>query len=192
MIKLIIGLGNPTDQYLKTRHNAGFWLLDALAHRYQGIWKNEKKFHGDYAQIILNHQSIHLLKPYIFMNNSGRAVQAVAQFYQIELEQILVVHDELDLPEGCVRLKFDGGHGGHNGLRDIISACAGRNFYRLRLGIDRPSARHQVVDYVLKAPSKEGRNAIDGAIDEALAVLPVLIKDGAEKAMHQLHSRINP
>ncbi len=189
MIKLIVGLGNPGERYQRTRHNAGFWLLDTLALRQDGRWRAEKKFHGDYCKIFIDQQPLHLLKPQTFMNRSGQAVSALVNFYDLALEEVLVVHDELDLPEGQAKLKLGGGHGGHNGLRDIISACNGRDFYRLRLGIDHPGDRDLVVDYVLKPPGKAGQQAIEDAIVNGLRILPVLINDGAEKAMHQLHTR---
>lgn len=190
MIKLIVGLGNPGERYQKTRHNAGFWLLDALLKAQNGRWRAEKKFHGDYAKGFIADQAVHLLKPQTFMNHSGRSVSALANFYDIAPAQMLIVHDELDLPEGQVKLKLGGGHGGHNGLRDIISACGSREFYRLRLGINHPGDKNQVVDYVLKPPSKLEHQAIDQAIDKALASLPILLSDGAEKAMHRLHTNV--
>ena len=133
MIKLIVGLGNPGARYQKTRHNAGFWLLDQLAAAEGGRLAEDKKFQGEYGKIALAYQPVHLLKPLTFMNASGRAVSALAKFYDLAPEEILVVHDELDLPEGAVKLKYSGGHGGHNGLRDIIAALGSKDFYRLRL-----------------------------------------------------------
>lgn len=189
MISLIVGLGNPGDQYLKTRHNAGFWLLDLLAKNYQGIWKTEKKFFAETAQISINHLPIRLLKPQTFMNASGRSVASIAHFYNIDPESILVVHDELDLPEGDIKLKKGGGHGGHNGLRDIISALGTREFYRLRIGIDRPQDRKLVIDYVLKSPSKSGMIKIDLGNERGIKAIEMLIKDNAEKAMHWLHTK---
>lgn len=188
MIKLIVGLGNPGDRYQKTRHNAGFWLLDQLAAGEGGRLAEDKKFQGEYGKITLAQQPLHLLKPLTFMNASGRAVSALAKFYDLAPEEILVVHDELDLPEGAVKLKYGGGHGGHNGLRDIIAALGSKDFYRLRLGINHPGDRNQVVDYVLHPPGKMEQEKIDGAIARGLAILPLLVRDGAEKAMHRLHS----
>lgn len=188
MIKLIVGLGNPGDRYAKTRHNAGFWLLDNLNSHEQGQWREEKKFFATHSKIFLANQPLHLLKPQTFMNCSGQSVAAIAHFYDIAPEQILVVHDELDLPEGVAKLKFSGGHGGHNGLRDIIKALGSKDFYRLRIGIDHPGDRNEVINYVLKAPGKVGQEQIDNALLEAEHVLPILLKDGAEKAMGRLHS----
>lgn len=188
MIKLIVGLGNPGERYAKTRHNAGFWLLDDLIRRSGEAFRAEKKFFGDVGKITLAYNPVHLLKPQTFMNASGRAVVAMAHFYNLAPENILVVHDELDLPEGAVKLKLGGGHGGHNGLRDIIKALDSRDFYRLRIGIDHPGDKSQVVDYVLHPPGKDGFTRIENAIWKGQNILPVLLKDGAEKAMHQLHS----
>ena len=187
-IKLIVGLGNPTAEYEHTRHNAGFWFLDELAYQWHATFKNEKKFHGDIARVAQPQGDVWLLKPDTYMNLSGKAVAALAQFYKIQPEEILVVHDELDLPEGAVKLKYSGGHGGHNGLRDIIAALGSKDFYRLRLGINHPGDRNQVVDYVLHPPGKAEQEKIDDAIARGLAILPVLVRDGAEKAMHRLHT----
>ena len=188
MIKLIVGLGNPGDRYQKTRHNAGFWLLDQLVANEHNRLAEDKKFQSEYGKIFLANHPLHLLKPLTFMNASGRAVSAAAKFYDIAPEESLVVHDELDLPEGAVKLKYGGGHGGHNGLRDIIAALGSKDFYRLRIGINHPGDRNQVVDYVLHPPGKAEQAQIDTAIIRGLNVLPILLQDGAEKAMHRLHS----
>ena len=188
MIKLIVGLGNPGERYQKTRHNAGFWLLDQLAVNEGVRLAEDKKFQGEYGKIFLANQPLHLLKPLTFMNASGRAVSAAAKFYDIAPGEILVVHDELDLPVGAVKLKYGGGHGGHNGLRDIIAALGSKDFYRLRLGINHPGDRNQVIDYVLHLPGKVEQAQIDTAITRGLHILPVLLQEGAEKAMHRLHS----
>lgn len=189
MIKLIVGLGNPGEQYQKTRHNAGFWLLEELA-RIAGDaqWREEKKFFAQYCKILLANKPLHLLMPQTFMNASGKSVAALANFYDISADEILVVHDELDLPEGAAKLKQGGGHGGHNGLRDIIAALDSREFLRLRLGIDRPGDRSQVVHYVLKAPGKEGREKIDAGIARALRAIEICQKESLEKAMLFLHT----
>lgn len=187
MIKCLVGLGNPGDRYAKTRHNAGFWLLDALNR--DAKWRNEGKWFGQYAQTLIAGQPLHLLKPQTFMNRSGQAVAALARFYDLVPSDILVVHDELDLPAGSAKLKLGGGHGGHNGLRDIIKALDSNDFYRLRVGIDHPGDRSEVLNYVLNAPSKAQHIEIMRAIDAAIDMLPTLIADGAEKAMHRLHSR---
>ncbi|WP_225756880.1 aminoacyl-tRNA hydrolase [Cardiobacterium sp. Marseille-Q4385] len=188
MIKLIVGLGNPGDRYQKTRHNAGFWLLDQLVASEHSRLAEDKKFQSEYGKIFLANHPLHLLKPLTFMNASGRAVSAAAKFYDIAPEEILVVHDELDLPEGAVKLKYGGGHGGHNGLRDIIAALGSKDFYRLRIGINHPGDRNQVVDYVLHPPGKAEQAQIDTAITRGLNILPILLQGGAEKAMHRLHS----
>ena len=185
MIKLIAGLGNPGERYARTRHNAGFWLLDQLQERFS----YEAKFFGQHCKTAIAGQPVHLLKPETFMNVSGKSLGALAHFYQLTPEEILVVHDELDLSEGEVRLKFAGGHGGHNGLRDIMRVLGTGDFYRLRIGIDRPREKGQVVDYVLGVPNRDGQQKIDEALQRGINILPVLLGQGAEKAMHQLHSK---
>lgn len=189
MIKLIVGLGNPGEQYQKTRHNAGFWLLEELA-RISGDaqWREEKKFFAQYCKILLANKPLHLLMPQTFMNASGKSVASLANFYNLSADEILVVHDELDLPEGAAKLKQGGGHGGHNGLRDIIAALDSREFLRLRLGIAHPGDRSQVVHYVLKAPGKEGREKIDAGIVRALRAIEICQKESLEKAMLFLHT----
>lgn len=188
MIKLIVGLGNPGERYQKTRHNAGFWLLDYLAQRQNCQFHVEKKFQGECSKVIFVSHAVYLLKPLTFMNASGRAVSAMAQFYDIAPDEILIVHDELDLPAGTAKLKFSGGHGGHNGLRDIIAALNTKDFYRLRIGIGHPGVRDQVVDYVLHQPSKIELSQIEQSMIQGTAIFPVLLQDGVEKAMQQLHS----
>lgn len=189
MIKLICGLGNPGDRYQKTRHNAGFLFLDQWQDDDGKLpnWQNNTKFHSLIAKFYWHGQAVLLQKPQIFMNNSGRAVFALAQFYGFSADEILVVHDELDLPEGVVRLKKSGGHGGHNGLRDIIANLNNKDFYRLRLGIGRPADKAQVVDYVLKNFDKKGQVALNQAIIKAQSALSIWYKNGFEKAMNDLH-----
>ena len=148
-LRLIVGLGNPGADYDKTRHNVGFWLLDSLARRYGGVFRREAKFHGEACQVSVDGHPLWLLKPQTFMNRSGASVIALARFYKLVPEAILVVHDELDLPPGAVRLKRGGGHGGHNGLRDIIQQLGSREFLRLRLGIGHPGDSRAVINYVL-------------------------------------------
>lgn len=189
MIKLIVGLGNPGEQYQKTRHNAGFWLLEALAGAAAASWRDEKKFFGQYCKILLAGRPVHLLMPQTFMNASGKSVAALANFYDIAPGEMLVVHDELDLPEGAAKLKLGGGHGGHNGLRDIIAAVGSRDFLRLRLGIDHPGERAQVVNYVLKPPGKAGQEQIEAAIGRALRALEICQQAGLEQAMLFLHTQ---
>lgn len=189
-LKLIVGLGNPGRDYEGTRHNAGFWFVDALADAAGATLRNESKFHGEAAKIRLHGEDLWLLKPMTFMNRSGQAVSALARFYKIEPEQILVVHDELDLPPGGAKLKRGGGHAGHNGLRDIISAIGSKDFLRLRLGIGHPGSAKQVSNYVLSKPGKDDRISIDHAIAEAERILPELIDDQLQKAMNLLHSKV--
>ncbi|VAX14669.1 Peptidyl-tRNA hydrolase [hydrothermal vent metagenome] len=184
---MIVGLGNPGLEYEHTRHNAGFWFLDAL--NSSTPFRKEKKFYGEIARMFLGGQDVWLLKPDTFMNNSGQAVLALAQFYKIGLEHILVVHDDLDLPPGVVRLKQGGGHGGHNGLRDIISRLGGNGFLRLRLGIGHPGDKRKVHGHVLKKTSTDDQIEIDRAIDRALAVLPRVVEGELQKAMNELHTQ---
>ena len=188
LIELIVGLGNPGGNYAQTRHNAGFWCVDALAQRNGGVFRVEAKFQAQVCKISLAQRDCWLLKPTTFMNRSGIAVAALAGFYKIPVENILVVHDELDLPPGVARLKQGGGHGGHNGLRDII-AQLGANFMRLRLGIGHPGDRDAVVDYVLQRPSLADCQQIEAAMDAALQVMPDAVHGEMQRAMHSLHSQ---
>lgn len=188
-IKLIVGLANPGADYAQTRHNAGAWYVDLLAQRHQQSLKEESKFFGYTARINLNGNDVRLLVPTTFMNLSGKAVQAMANFYRIELDEILVAHDELDLPPGVVKMKLGGGNGGHNGLKDIQSKFANNpNFYRLRIGIGHPGDKNKVVGFVLGKPSMSEQKLIDDAIDEALSCTDILMRDGYEKAINRLHS----
>jgi peptidyl-tRNA hydrolase, PTH1 family len=187
-IKLIVGLGNPGREYEATRHNAGFWWVEEFARAYGASFKADGKFHGFVARASLHGCEVLLLEPQTFMNLSGRAVVAVAQFYKIEPAGILVVHDELDLPPGSAKLKLGGGHGGHNGLKDIISHLGTRDFWRLRLGIGHPGERSDVSDYVLHAPRKEEHALMDEAMQRAHEVAPLIIEGKLEAAMLKLHS----
>jgi len=189
-ISAIIGLGNPGEKYRETRHNVGFWLVDRLADVASGAFKAEKKVLGDVAQCVLAYSNIRLLKPDTFMNESGQSVRRMLDFYKLEPENILVMHDELDLPPGIVRLKQGGGHGGHNGLRDIISHC-GKEFMRLRIGIGHPGDRSKVTGFVLHAPGKAELRLIEDSLPDAVRAVEVLLKDGQEKAMHFLHSNLS-
>jgi len=185
-IALIVGLGNPGAEYERTRHNAGFWFVDALTH---GELRKEARFHGLCGDLQIGSQSCRLLEPQTFMNRSGRAVAAMIGYYRLGVDDILVVHDEIDLPPGVVRFKRGGGHGGHNGLRDIIAALGGnKDFLRLRLGVGRPVNRDQVIDYVLHKPSKGEQVSIDHAIADAMDVLPFAVDGDLDRAMHRLHS----
>ena len=188
-IQLIVGLGNPGTQYEQTRHNAGFWFVEAVARRHGGSFKSENKFHGEACKVHVNGRELWLLKPMTFMNKSGQAIAALARFYKIAPENILVAHDELDLPPGEARLKTGGGHGGHNGLRDTIAQLGSKEFQRLRLGIGHPGHSSQVTGYVLgKAPTDE-QIEMENAIDRALDVLPLAVCGEQQKAMNQLHAK---
>ena len=187
-IRLIVGLGNPGSQYDKTRHNAGFWFVDELARRYSGKFAAEKRFSGEACKLQAGSQTVWLLKPTTFMNRSGLAVSQLANFYQIPVEQILVAHDELDIPAGDVRLKQAGGHGGHNGLRDIHAHMTA-NYWRLRLGIGHPGDRNKVVDYVLSRPSVDDEIMITRAIDTAADQIGLILSGEMQQAMQKLHSR---
>ena len=188
-IKLIVGLGNPGPKYSETRHNAGFWFVEDLASQYRERFLPEKKFHGEVARVQVDGKAIWLLKPETYMNRSGLAVVSLASFYKILPDQILVAHDEIDLKAGTARLKSGGGHGGHNGLRDIISHLGTRDFQRLRIGVDHPGSKDMVVDYVLRRPDASDRQAIERSIDDALRVVPRIAAGEWEKAMHQLHTK---
>lgn len=186
--ELIVGLGNPGGKYDQTRHNAGFWLLDRLAGPLGLEFRAQSKFHGELAERLHAGRKVFFLKPGTYMNHSGRAVAAVARFYKIPVERIVIAHDELDLPPGTVRLKHGGGHGGHNGLRDL-AALGSREFWRLRLGIGHPGDRDGVIDYVLQKPGKADRELIDKALDKTLDAVDLLLDGQMEKAMTRLHSK---
>ena len=188
-LKVIVGLGNPGSKYTETRHNAGFWFIEEVARKYSVIFRSEKKFHGEVAKVSIEGKDIWLLKPDTFMNLSGRAVQSLLSFYQITAEQLLVAHDEIDLDPGTAKLKTGGGHGGHNGLRDIISQLGTKDFHRLRIGVGHPGNKDQVVDYVLHNASREDRALIDSDIDDAVRVMPDLAAGAFEQAMQALHSK---
>ena len=187
-LRIIVGLGNPGPEHQVTRHNAGFWFVDLLARRHGGEFRDYRKFSGETARIALSDRDIILLKPTTYMNRSGLSVRQISDFYKIAPEEILVAHDELDLPVGSVRLKQGGGHGGHNGLRDII-AHVGENFWRLRLGIGHPGSKADVIDYVLTRAPRAEEDLILEAVGTAADVMPLLLEQGAERAMTRLHSR---
>lgn len=188
-VRLIVGLGNPGSEYEHTRHNAGQDLVTAFARQHGHNLTPTPKFYGLTGRLLIGAHDLRLLIPTTFMNLSGQAVAAVCQFYKIEPEEILVAHDELDLAPGVARLKIGGGHGGHNGLRDIISALGNnKNFARLRLGIGHPGNPKQVTNYVLKrAPAQEAEQ-IEQAIDNSLRNIPHVVKGDWEKAMRELHT----
>jgi PTH1 family peptidyl-tRNA hydrolase len=187
-IRLIVGLGNPGREYEDTRHNAGFWWVDELARSHNLGFRNEAKFHGLAARGQLHGHEVFLLKPQTFMNVSGRGVGALTQFYKIAPAEILVVHDELDLPPGSAKLKLGGGHGGHNGLKDIIAHLGTKDFWRLRLGIGHPGERSEVSNFVLHEPRREERELIEEAMQRALDVAPLIVEGKLEAAMLKLHS----
>jgi PTH1 family peptidyl-tRNA hydrolase len=188
-ILLIVGLANPGSEYEATRHNAGAWFVNALAEDANVSLRQNAKFSGLHGVAKIKGHECQLLIPTTYMNLSGRSVAAVANYYKIPPEAILIAHDEIDLPVATVRLKFDGGHGGHNGLRDIISHLHTKQFYRLRIGVGHPGkGRDDVVDYVLEAPQKSERIAIDDALRNAEGILPLVCQGEFQKAMHLLHS----
>ena len=187
-IRLIVGLGNPGADYFDTRHNAGFWFLDLLADHLSLTFRYEKRFNADETRYRSNDMDVFLLKPQTFMNRSGQSLGAVMRFYKIKPREILVVHDELDLDPGSNRLKQGGGHGGHNGLRDVINHLGDREFFRLRVGIGHPGDRDQVINYVLHRPSVVDRESIDSANKQALEVMPLIFEGRIDKAMQALHT----
>lgn len=188
-IKLIVGLGNPGEKYADTRHNAGEWLIERLARRFNVSLNPENKFFGKTARTLVNGKEVRLLVPTTFMNLSGKAVGALASFYRIKPEEILVIHDELDLPPGTAKLKQGGGHGGHNGLKDIVAQLGNNNnFYRLRIGIGHPGHRDLVAGYVLNKPSPADRDALEKVLDEATDCVEMIFKDGMVKATNRLNS----
>ena len=188
-IKLIVGLGNPGKDYQPHRHNVGFWFCDALAHLYSGTFKKETKFFGEVSQVNIAGSNLRLLKPNTYMNRPGQSIQSIAKFYQINTDEILVAHDELDLNPGVARIKFSGGHGGHNGLRDTIKAFSSNDFYRLRIGIGHPGDRSKVADFVLHTPNKSEVEPIQTALVNSLNVIEQVIKGDIEPAMKTLHTQ---
>lgn len=188
--RLVVGLGNVGSRYAETRHNAGFWYADALAQRLGVAFREDRRLPGAAARWQHAGRDVRLLKPGSLMNRSGGPLAAVARFHRIPPEAILVVHDELDLPPGSVRIKQGGGHGGHNGLRDIDSQLGSRDYWRLRIGVGHPGSRDQVTPYVLSRPSPDERKLILAAIDRALDETERLVRDGdVEGVMHALHTR---
>jgi PTH1 family peptidyl-tRNA hydrolase len=187
-LRVIVGLGNPGPEHQVTRHNAGFWLVDLLARRHGGEFRDYRKYSGETARVTISGQDLILLKPTTYMNRSGLSIRQVSDFFKIVPDDILVAHDELDLPVGSVRLKSGGGHGGHNGLRDAI-AHIGESFWRLRLGIGHPGNKAEVIDYVLtRAPRVEEDHILE-AVSMAADAVPLMLEQGAERAMTKLHSR---
>jgi peptidyl-tRNA hydrolase, PTH1 family len=186
-LKLIVGLGNPGTEYADTRHNAGWWFVDALAEQHGGRWRRQARAHLQLARVSIGAVELWLAKPSDYMNRSGAPVAALASFYHIEPADILVAHDDIDLPPGVCRLKEGGGHGGHNGVRDVI-AHIGAGFWRLRFGVGHPGGKELVIDAVLDRPSAAEQQAIEGSLERALQMLPLLLTHGAQQAMQALHS----
>jgi PTH1 family peptidyl-tRNA hydrolase len=186
-LSIVAGLGNPDDRYAHTLHNAGFWFADELARRGSAQFKYEKRFDADVCKVRLAGSDVWLVKPQSYMNQSGGPIRSVLDYYRQSIGRLLIAHDEIDLPPGTVRLKLGGGHGGHNGLRDVISHC-GADFMRLRLGVGHPGHKDDVTDYVLANASREIESAILRNIDEAADVMPVLAEEGLSAAMKKLHT----
>ena len=186
-LSIIAGLGNPGPEHQLTRHNAGFWFVDALARAQGAQFRSHSRYHGEICRVALDGREVVLLKPHTYMNRSGLAIRALLDYIKAPVGELLVVHDELDLPPGAARFKLGGGHGGHNGLRDTITHC-GADFWRLRLGIGHPGDRSQVIDYVLQRASAADEDAIVASIRTSLDALSVFARDGSEKAMNALHT----
>ena len=187
-IDLIAGLGNPDPEYLATRHNAGFWLVDTLADAHRTQFGANKKLEADAAEITLASQRIRLLKPTTYMNESGRSLARAVNYFKIPTEHVLVIYDELDLPPGHARLKFGGGHAGHNGMRSVMSHL-GPDFWRLRIGVGHPGERAKVTSHVLRRAPASEEDLIVASIRNAIDILPILIEQGGERAMTKLHTQ---
>jgi PTH1 family peptidyl-tRNA hydrolase len=185
-LKIIVGLGNPGPEHLLTRHNAGFWFVDALAAKAGARFRSHTKFQGEICRTQLSGGEVTLLKPMTYMNRSGLAIRALFDYLKVQASEVLVVHDELDLPVGEVRFKLGGGAGGHNGLRDTITHI-GQDFWRLRLGIGHPGDKSEVIDYVLRRAPKEEEQRLLESVSEAIPALQVFLEQGAERAMNALH-----
>jgi peptidyl-tRNA hydrolase, PTH1 family len=192
MIKLMVGLGNPGSEYEDTRHNAGFWFIDAVACALKISLAPERSYHGLVARTSVNGQNVWLLEPQTFMNASGKSVAALARFFKIAPDEILVAHDEMDIAPGEAKLKKGGSHAGHNGLRDIHAQLGTADYWRLRIGVGHPGHKDEVVSWVLRKPMTEHRQAIDASIDRAVAALPLLLAGEMEKAMVKIHTSKPP
>lgn len=186
--RLIVGLGNPGREYDKTRHNAGFWFVHAFAKRHMVNLRAQKKVHGQADKLRIAGQDVVVMKPDTFMNDSGQALRAALDFYDIDLGHVLVAYDDLDLPPGQVRLKHGGGHGGHNGLKSAFAHLGGQNFWRLRIGIGHPGQREQVTPWVLGRASRDDELAIDAAIERSLVPVDLWLQGQSDQAMLELHS----
>lgn len=192
MIRLFVGLGNPGSEYDGTRHNAGFWYLDALSRELKTPVVMDKNYHGLVGRTTVNGQAVWLLEPQTYMNLCGKSVAGLARFFKLQPEEILVAHDELDLPPGEAKLKLGGSHAGHNGLRDIHAQLGSDRYWRLRLGVGHPGVKAEVVHWVLKKPSLDHRIAIDQTIDRAIKALPHLLTGSMDKATMQIHTSKPP
>ncbi len=190
-LRLLVGLGNPGPEHALTRHNAGFWFVDALARAHGGHFREHRKYQGELARIRIGERELELLKPMTYMNRSGLAIRSVADYFRIAPAEIMVAHDELDLPVGAVRMKFGGGAGGHNGLRDTITHL-GDEFWRLRIGVGHPGNKDEVIDYVLRRAPRAEEEAIIQCVAEAVDVMPLVLAEGSEKAMNRLHRKREP
>jgi PTH1 family peptidyl-tRNA hydrolase len=188
-IQLIVGLGNPGEKYALTRHNAGAWFVDLLLERFRGQWRVESKLNAELAKVSIANETVWLMKSTTYMNHSGQAVKAVSHFYKIPPEQILVVHDELAFDPGIARFKEGGGHGGHNGLRDIIQHLGKPSFHRLRLGVGHPGNPDAVVDYVLKQASRHDYDNIMDASGRAMSAIEDYVSGNQQKAIRELHNQ---
>ena len=192
MIKLFVGLGNPGPEYEATRHNAGFWWIDALARELKTSLSMDKSYHGMVARTTVNGNTVWLLQPQTYMNLSGKSVAALARFFKITPQEVLVAHDELDIAPGQVKLKFGGSHAGHNGLRDMHAQLGSADYWRLRLGVGHPGDKAEVVNWVLKKPSLDHRIAIEQCIDRSLKALPAFLAGDMEKATLLVHTHKPP
>jgi PTH1 family peptidyl-tRNA hydrolase len=192
MIKLLVGLGNPGNEYEDTRHNAGFWWIDAVARELKVTLVPERSYHGLVARTTINGQNLWLLEPQTFMNLSGKSVSTLARFFKIQPQEILVAHDELDIVPGEAKLKLGGSHAGHNGLRDIHAQLGTSDYWRLRIGVGHPGDKAEVVSWVLKKPMLEHRKAIDDSLMRAVNALPLLLAGDMEKAMVRIHTSKPP
>lgn len=187
-LSIIVGLGNPGDRYDRTLHNAGFWFVDAVARKYGGDFRYEKKFDAECCKVSISGDDVWLVKPQSFMNLSGGPVRSALDYYRLNAQHMLVAHDEIDLPPDTVRLKKGGGHGGHNGIRDVMQHC-GPDFMRLRIGVGHPGDKSGVTDYVLKRGSPDVEAAVEQNIAEALGVMPMLVEHGLGAATKELHTK---
>ena len=187
-LSIIAGLGNPEDKYERTLHNEGFWFVDAVARKHGGHFRYEKKFDAEICKVSIGGSDVWLVKPQSYMNHSGQPVRGVLDYYRLNPRHMLVAHDEIDLPPDTIRFKQGGGHGGHNGIRDVMAHC-GKDFMRLRIGVGHPGEKDKVTGYVLKRGSSDVETAVEKNIDAALDVIPLLMDDGLNAAMKKLHTK---